>query len=128
MDNFQPVPLGKPTDAISYPPRFTHKQKQMVASNWLLNRELLKDVTVQLTTVGGKALKDAIKDGCIQRDGTNYIVTWLDSPEACYQSLMVLVSFRSPKPSTNCLPYAVVKLPTEEQLEKYMAKLLSNLD
>jgi hypothetical protein len=128
MTDFLPIPLGKPADAIAYPPRFTHKQKQMVASNWLLNRELLKDVSVQLTTVGGKALKDAIKDGCILRDGTKYIVTWLDQPEACYQSPMVLVSFRSPKPSTHCLPYAVVKLPNEEQLNRFFEKLITELD
>ena len=107
--------------------RFTHKQRQMVASNWLLNRELLPFVNAKLATVGGKALRDSVQDGTITREGTRYLVTWLDSPEACYTSLLVLVSFRSPAPSTGCLPYAVVKLPTEEQLAKHLEQLASNL-
>lgn len=107
--------------------RFTHKQRQQVASNWLLNRELLPFVNAKTSTVGGKALRDSIQDGTISRDDTRYLVTWLDSPEACYTSLLVLVSFRSPALSTGCLPYAVVKLPTEEQLAKHFEQLASNL-
>jgi hypothetical protein len=119
--------LASPQDLVAYPPRFTHKQKQMVASNWLLNRELLQQVSVRLTHVGGKALRRAVEDGTIIREGTCFLVTWLDSPESCYEALMVQVSFRSPAPTTRCLPYAVVKLPTPEQLAGYLRNLANAL-
>lgn len=100
------------------PPQINHlvgglsaKEKQMVASSWLLNRDILGKVTSKLSVTTGQLLKLALKDGKV----ANYLVTWLSSPEACFAAQRVHISFRAPKRAGDCLAYAVIKLPEENK-------------
>lgn len=87
------------------------KEKQQVASNWMLPREILELVTSALSYTSGAALKRVLRDGKLD----NYLVTWLSSPEACFAASKVMISFRSPKKAGACLAYAVIKLPKEDK-------------
>lgn len=84
---------------------FSAKEKQMVASNWLLNRELLAVLEVSTATYEGSSLKKQVLDGTLH----GHLITWLSLPEDCYRAERVKISFRKSK-AGSCLPYAVIKL------------------
>lgn len=88
---------------------FTPKEKQQLASNWQLPRELLKKVKSTIATMNGSVLRTAVKDGKL----ADCVVTWLDLPESCFTAPSVAISFRRPKHKDAALSYAVVKLPTK---------------
>jgi hypothetical protein len=103
---------------LNKPPAFSAKEKQQVASNWLLSAELRKRLTVDRRYFRGETLRKMVIDGKLHHEvmAGVFLVTWLSSPEACYRAKRVAVSYRAPYPDTGCLPYAVITLPTQEQL------------
>lgn len=84
---------------------FSAKNKQMVASNWLLNRDLKSQLVVRRATLEGSQLKQEVLNGTLR----GHLVTWLSLPESCYKAEKVEISFRR-SVTNRCLPYALIKL------------------
>lgn len=105
-------PSSNPSsNSTSYPYLLTmsDKDRQMVASNWLLNKELRAKLEIKQVELTIKEFRSLIskETGLVFFGVKWYFITWLDSLEGTGD--YVRLSFRSSKLKGECLNYCVVK-------------------
>ena len=102
--------LTQPTQSYTYPYLLTmsDKDRQMVASNWLLNKELRKKLEIKTLELSISEFRSLInkETGLIYFGTSAYFITWLDD---LTKSDYVRVSFRKSLVKGECLNYCVVK-------------------
>lgn len=108
----QTNPSSNPSStSYTYPYLLTmsDKDRQMVASNWLLNKELRAKLEIKQVELPIKEFRSLIskETGLVYWGVKGYFITWLDSLEGTGD--YVRLSFRSSELKGECLNYCVVK-------------------
>ena len=101
---------NQPTQSSTYPYLLimSDKDRQMTASNWLLNKELRKKLEIKTLELSISEFRSLInkETGLIYFGTSAYFITWLDD---LTKSDYVRVSFRRSVVKGQCLNYCVVK-------------------
>ena len=88
--------------------KLSDKDRQMAASNWFLNKELLEKLSTKRLSLEIVDFRKRISkaDNLFYYNGIGYFITWLDSLDKAEN---VRVSLRTSRLKGQCLNYAVVK-------------------
>lgn len=88
--------------------KLSDKDRQMAASNWFLNKELLEKLSTKRLSFDIVDFRKRISkaDNLFYYNGIGYFITWLDSLDKAEN---VRVSLRTSRLKGQCLNYAVVK-------------------
>lgn len=99
----------KGSEDYPYLLKLSDKDRQMVASNWLLNKELRAKLEIKLLELTIRDFRSLIskETGLVYWGRDSYFITWLDDLEGTGD--YVRLSFRKSKLNGECLNYCVVK-------------------
>lgn len=105
--NYTQPPKG--SQAYPYLLKLSDKDRQMVASNWLLNKDLRTKLEIKQLELKIKDFRSLIskETGLVYWGVSSYFITWLDDLEGTGD--YVRLSFRKSKLKGECLNYCVVK-------------------
>ena len=86
--------------------KFSLKERQQMAGDWLLPDNLSRKLDVYCTQEGnGGYIRSVVRDGKIGE----YLVTWLDFPEKVFRADSIRLSFRRPH-NNECPPYVLIRI------------------